>query len=96
MVQTVRFAPEAPEGCVLMLPWDQRVLVRGWRAQAMFGQPQAVVPAYELVDGENVCDLGLQMTDLVILEFSRPHVIYAGGLELAATPQPQQDLCPAA
>ncbi|WP_323780877.1 Hint domain-containing protein [Leisingera sp.] len=82
--------------CDLTVPWDQRILVRDWRAKAMFGQPQAVVPAYELVDGEFIRDLGLQMMDLTILEFSRPHVIYAGGLELAAAAAPEEDLRPAA
>ncbi|WP_264213773.1 Hint domain-containing protein [Leisingera thetidis] len=80
----------------LTVPWDQRILVRDWRAKAMFGQPQAVVPAYELVDGEFIRDLGLQMMDLTILEFSRPHVIYAGGMELAAAAAPDEDLRPAA
>ncbi|KIC08318.1 hypothetical protein RA19_20300 [Leisingera sp. ANG-M1] len=80
----------------LTVPWDQRILVRDWRAKAMFGQPQAVVPAYELVDGEFIRDMGLQMMDLTILEFSRPHVIYAGGLELAAAAQASEDLRPAA
>ncbi|KIC30074.1 MULTISPECIES: Hint domain-containing protein [unclassified Leisingera] len=80
----------------LVVPWDQRILVRDWRAKAMFGQPQAVVPAYELVDGEFIRDLGLQMMDLTVLEFSRPHVIYAGGLELAAAAAPQENLRPAA
>ncbi|MEX0303349.1 MAG: Hint domain-containing protein [Leisingera sp.] len=80
----------------LTVPWDQRILVRDWRAKAMFGQPQAVVPAYELVDGEFIRDMGLQMMDLTILEFSRPHVIYAGGLELAAAAQAPEDLRPAA
>lgn len=96
MVQTVRFAAAAEDGGSQLLPWDQRVLVRDRRAQAMFGQPQAVVPAYELVDGETVCDLGLQMMDLVALEFSRPHVIYAGALELTAAAAPHEDLRPAA
>lgn len=88
MLQAVRFAAGSlGSSCAetgLSVPWDQKILVRDWRAKAMFGQPQAVVPAYELVDGEFIRDLGLQMMDLHILEFSRPHVIYAGGMELAA------------
>lgn len=100
MVQAVCFAAgslgDTQAGSDLTVPWDQRILVRDWRAKAMFGQPQAVVPAYELVDGEFVRDLGLQMMELTVLEFSRPHVIYAGGLELAAAAAPQEDLRPAA
>lgn len=80
----------------LLLPWDQRVLVRDWRARTLFGQPQAVVPAHELVDGEFIRDLGLQMTGLTVLQFARPHVIYAAGVELSATSAPQEDLRPAA
>ena len=97
MVQTVRFVNPMADGGDQILPWDQPVLLRDWRAQALFGQPQAVVPAYELVDGEHICDLGMQMTELVVLEFARPHVIFAGGLELAAAAmQSTDDLRPAA
>ncbi|MFW8636886.1 Hint domain-containing protein [Cribrihabitans pelagius] len=85
LVQAVGFAPaEGSSAPGLILPWDQKLLIRGWRAQAMFGQPQAVVPAYELADGESARDLGLRMLTLHILEFDRPHVISAGGMELAA------------
>lgn len=100
MVQVVSITAGAlggdRHGPDLLLPWDQRVLVRDWRARALFGQPQAVVPAHELVDGEFIRDLGLQMMDLTVLEFSRPHVIYAGGVELSAAAPRQEDLRPAA
>ncbi len=67
----------------LILPAAQLILIRDWRAQAMFGTEQALVRADALVDDEFVCDLGVQKMHLHQLEFSAPHVIYAGGVELS-------------
>ena len=72
------------------------MLIRDWRAKAMFGQPQAVVPAFELIDDEFIRDEGLQMLDLCILSFDRPHVIYAGGMEIATSKAAGDGLRPAA
>lgn len=67
----------------LILPENQMVLVRDWRAQSLFGVPQAMVRAGDLVDGEFICDLGQQTMRLHQLHFAKSHVIYAGGLEVA-------------
>lgn len=83
-------------GSDLILPINQQVLIRDWRAKAMFGQPQAVVPAFELIDDEFIRDEGLQMLDLCILSFDRPHVIYAGGMEIATSKAAGDGLRPAA
>jgi hypothetical protein len=80
----------------LLLPINQQVLIRDWRARAMFGQPQAVVPAFELIDDEFIRDEGLQMLELCTLSFDRPHVIYAGGMEIATSKAASTDLRPAA
>ncbi len=64
------------------LPADQPVLIRDWRAEAVFGAAQALVPAGRLVDGEFISDLGLQTHTLYQLHFDALHVIYADGLEL--------------
>ena len=69
----------------LALPADQLVLIRDWRATALAGTAQALLPARALVDGEFVRDLGPQPLCLHLLRFARPQVIYAGGMELAAT-----------
>ena len=66
----------------LILPAAQPVLIRDWRAQAMFGTPQAVVAAGALVDDAYVCDMGKRRLGVCLLHFATPHVIYAGGLEL--------------
>ncbi len=68
----------------MILPIDQLVLIRDWRAQALFGTPQATVQAGDLTDGEFIRDLGVLNMRLTHLHFNRPHVIYAGGLELVA------------
>lgn len=83
----VRIAPGAlgadrPDA-VLWVPRTQPVLVRDWRAQARFGKPQAIVPAWRLVDGG---DIALAMPDapltLHTLVLDAAHVLYAGGVEL--------------
>lgn len=70
----------------LILPADQKILIRDWRANAMFRQPQTLVSACDIVDGEFICDLGLVPMVLHQLRFDHPHVIYAGGLEVACGP----------
>ena len=80
----------------IILPAAQLVLIRDWRAQAMFGTNQALVRADALVDGEFIRDLGVQKMHLHQLQFDAPHVIYAGGLELSCMSTEAQALRPAA
>ena len=70
----------------LIIPASQPVLLRDWRAQVMFGQPQAVTPAGMLVDHGIILDRGEQEMTLFRLIFERDQVIYAGGLELTSAP----------
>jgi Hint domain len=101
MVRAVRFAAGSlghtrPEQD-LILPENQMVLVRDWRAKSIFGAAQAMVRAGDLVDGEFICDVGLQPMMLHQLHFAKPHVIYAGGLEVAGiSGETGTDLRPAA
>lgn len=67
-----------------ILPASQQVLIRDWRAEALFGAKHALVPALRLVDGEFVRDLGSQKLDFFELIFDAPHIIYADGLEIAS------------
>lgn len=100
MMHAVRFAAgslgHTQPGSDLLLPLNQQVLIRDWRAKAMFGQPQAVVPAFELIDDEFIRDEGMQMLELCTLTFDRPHVIYAGGMEIATSRAAGDGLRPAA
>jgi hypothetical protein len=70
--------------CDVMLPSGQPILVRDWRAQAMFNTRQAMVPAYRLIDGEFITDAGTQEMSLYHLHFDAPHILYVEGLELAS------------
>ena len=71
-----------------VLPASQELLIRDWRAEALFGASQALVPVSRLVDGEFIRDLGEQEIALVELVFDTPHILYADGLEVAsAAPQ---------
>ncbi len=67
-----------------VFPARQEILIRDWRAGALFGASQALVPAARLVDGEFVRDLGPAEMDLVELVFDAPHIVYADGLEVAS------------
>jgi len=67
-----------------ILPAGQPVLIRDWRAQALFGAPQALVPAARLVDGEFVTLQAAAPLTLFDLEFDTPHVLYVDGLQVAS------------
>ncbi len=67
----------------LIVPAAQRLLVRDWRAMALTGQRQAMIPARSLLDGEFIRMLPWGELVLHQLIMDAPHVIYASGLELA-------------
>lgn len=74
-----------PDGDVV-LPADQGILVRDWRAKAIYGEDRAIVPAAQLIDGEFIAEHSpaAQVT-LFELEFDTPHIVYADGLELSVS-----------
>ena len=93
-VETVRMTAEAVKIAAgslghtrpqhnVMLPASQMVLVRDWRAKALRGAAQAVMPAGCLIDDEYITSLGPREMTLVKLGFDAPYVIYADGLELS-------------
>lgn len=61
----------------------QPILIRDWRAKALVGQTQAMIPAGRLVDGEYIRAAVLPEARFFTLAFAEDAVIYAGGLELA-------------
>ena len=72
----------------LLLPADQKILLRDWRAQALFGTPAARVPLSRLVDGEVICWSDARPEALLTLHCARAHVLYADGLEvISAAPE---------
>lgn len=73
------------------LPAMQEILLRDWRASALFGAQQALVPLARLVDGRFIRNAGECELHLCELVFDTPHILYADGLELASA-KPQQAL----
>lgn len=69
--------------CDVVLPQEQPVLVRDWRARALFGVAEATVRAGALVDGEYITALGVQEMEVIVLMFDEPHVLYVDGLEVS-------------
>lgn len=97
-VETVRIAAGslghcAPEGDAV-IPADHRLLLRDWRAEALFGKQQALVAARALVDGEFVRPGPVRDLRLFDLIFDAAHILYVDGLELAC--DPLEPLCRAA
>lgn len=73
-----------PERDVLLMP-KQRVLVRDWRAKALWGRDVAAPEVTRLVDGRFVTRVHpAEATQVLALYFGAPEVIYADGLELAS------------
>ncbi|MGB7244951.1 MAG: Hint domain-containing protein [Sulfitobacter sp.] len=66
----------------VILTAQQPILIRDWRARALFDRDQALVPVQALVDGDYVTDLGKQQVRLFQIRCAAPHVFYADGLEL--------------
>ncbi|MFD2738827.1 Hint domain-containing protein [Sulfitobacter aestuarii] len=65
-----------------LLAGDQMVLIRDWRARALFNSARALVAARSLIDGEFITDLGTREQTLYQIFCDGPHILYADGLEL--------------
>lgn len=73
---------DRPDQDLLLSP-GQPVLIRDWRAKALYGVPVAAIPVSRLADGEFVCVETHRNARLFTLRFDDDEVIYAEGLELA-------------
>ena len=65
------------------LAGDQMVLIRDWRARALFNSEVALVAARSLVDGEFITDEGMVETTIYQVFCDGPHILYCDGLELS-------------
>jgi hypothetical protein len=84
----VRVAPHVlgksrPDAPVWLLP-SQLILLRDWRAKALYGATQVLVPIERMADGDYVRLETLDEARVYTLKLDDDAVIYAGGLELAA------------
>lgn len=73
---------DRPEQDLLLGP-GQPVMIRDWRARALYGIEAAPIPAMRLADGEFIVTEVLRQVQLFTLRFAEDEVIYAEGLEIA-------------
>ena len=69
----------------ITLAADHPVLVRDWRARALYGGEQVAIPAAKLADGEYVAVRVVPELRSFDLIFDEPQVIYAEGTEVSMT-----------
>lgn len=85
--RVVRIAPRSlgagRPGAVLVVAPAQPLLIRDWRAQALWGKPEVAVPAARLVDGHQIRAGALAVGRFLTLRFAAPEVIYAEGVEVS-------------
>ena len=73
-----------PDRDMIVTP-DAELHIRDWRAEALFGQPAALVAAHRLLDGEFLREAAQPVEMMVYdLHFDRQHILYADGVELAS------------
>jgi hypothetical protein len=77
---------DRPDQDLLVLP-AQPIVIRDWRAQALFGAAVAAIPAARLVDGEFIRREAQQDVRLYALQFDEDEVVFAEGLEVACPAQ---------
>ena len=76
---------DRPEDDLFVAP-SQPILLRDWRAKALYGSDVAMVAAQRLADGDYIRLETVAEVRLFTLQFEREEVVYAGGLELACAP----------
>ncbi|MCC5988722.1 MAG: Hint domain-containing protein [Pararhodobacter sp.] len=88
-IEVVRLAPGAlgrpPGARELVLPAQQQIILRDWRAKALFERDALPTPAGALAGEAQVQREKLSELMLFQLHFDSPQVIWANGLELAST-----------
>jgi hypothetical protein len=67
----------------VMLALGQPILVRDWRAKALYGAAEALVPVERMADGELIRRINVAGLRMFTLTFDSVVVVYADGLELA-------------
>jgi hypothetical protein len=76
---------DRPEADLFLAP-AQRLVVRDWRARALYGRDIAIVLADRLCDGDYIRAETVAEVRVFTLRFETEEVVYAGGLELVCAP----------
>lgn len=84
-----------PKQDMLVAP-GLEILVRDWRAEVLFGSPEAIVPVSRMVDGTHIAPFETEgFYTTYTLAFDNEEIFYADGIEVVA-PQnatTAQELC---
>lgn len=81
-IRAATLGHDRPENDLLLAP-GQPVVIRDWRARALFGVAITSIPAARLADGEFVTTEQIAEARFFTLRFEDHEVIYAEGLEIA-------------
>jgi hypothetical protein len=81
-IRAATLGHDRPESDLRVGP-AQGIVVRDWRAQALYGSDMAAIPAARLADGEFVIRERQTEVRLFTLRFAEDEIIWADGLELA-------------
>ncbi len=81
-IRAATLGHDRPESDLRVGP-AQGVVVRDWRAQALYGSDMAAIPAARLADGEFVVRERQTVVRLFTLRFAEDEIIWGDGLELA-------------
>jgi len=77
-----------PDKPVTLMP-GQRVLIRDWRAQALWGKDVAAPQIARIVDGDHIRAVTGGRQIMLSLYFGAPEIVYVDGLELASADKPK-------
>jgi hypothetical protein len=77
----IRFAAGAIGNSVpLEVSPQHRMLIRGWRAELLFGEPEVLAAACHLVDGDRISRAPRDSVTYVHLMFDRHEIVHAAGV----------------
>lgn len=77
---------DRPEGAVWLAP-ETGILIRDWRARALWGRDSVVVPVARLADGDHVARLCVTDLPVFTLGCDGPEILRVEGMEIAAAPE---------
>ena len=80
-IRATTLGHDRPERDLMLAP-GQPVVIRDWRARALYGVAAAAIPASRLADGEFIVTEVQRQVRLFTLCFASEEVIYADGLEI--------------
>ncbi len=66
--------------CDLLVSPLHRVLIQGWQAELLFGEPEVLIPAKSLINHRTICAAPMGTLRYVHVLFDRHQIVYTQGL----------------